>query len=341
MPDMERPVSARRNRFKDVKIGRPQNQNQPQSNLPKTITGEEKERLLNKLSGYKPTNDLYVDGKTHNKMGKDEFLKLHTHQLQNQDPLKPMDQSKMAGELAQFSQLEQLANLNTKFEKMNPNVSVEGKFYGASFLGKEVVTNGRSLDFKGENTEADILFTLPKPATKALIRIYDSSNNMMAEMWKENLGRGNQSVMWDGTALDGTTQAAGQYRVDVKAWDQFSEPMEVATKVKGSVESVFFENGEMVLKVDGKKVFLRDVDSFHMPGTDKEALSKRAPVQANKPMDSANAVGAKMVRSKLPVASNSNSKLNFNKPGQVENMAQNKTTTDNISTGITDVYDVK
>ena len=50
-------------------------------------------------------------------MGKDEFLKLLTVQLKNQDPMNPMEQGKMAAELAQFSQLEQLSNLNTSFDK--------------------------------------------------------------------------------------------------------------------------------------------------------------------------------------------------------------------------------
>ena len=197
MPQMGRPLSNQERGFREVTIAKPDPSNR------KDLSPKEKERLLNKITGYKAKNDLYVDGKEHNKMGKDEFLKLLTHQLQHQDPLKPMEQGKMAAELAQFSQLEQLANLNTKFDGLNKNANIKDKFYGASFLGKEVVTQGRSLNFEGEGKDADILFTLPKPAAKALVRIYDSKNNMVGEIWKENLGRGNQNVMWDGTALDG------------------------------------------------------------------------------------------------------------------------------------------
>ncbi len=260
MPSMGRPVTAKERAFGQVKMAPKDLSNRREP------TGKEKERLLNKITGYAPKNDMYGDSKTHNKMGKDEFLKLLTYQLQNQDPMKPMEQGKMAAELAQFSQLEQLSNLNTKFDDLNSNAKVEDKFYGASFLGKEVVTSGRSLDFKGEGTDADVLFTLPRPASRALIRIFDSKNNMVGEIWKENLGRGNNNVQWDGKQLDGAISGAGEFKVNVLAWDDNADPMEVQTKVKGQVESVFFENGEAVLLVDGKKVFLRDVDSFHVPG---------------------------------------------------------------------------
>lgn len=276
---------------------------------------KEKERLLNKLTGYKPKSNLYVDGDKHNKMGRDEFLKLLTFQLQNQDPSKPMDQEKITAELAQFSQLEQLTNLNTKFDRLNKNANVEDKFYGASFLGKEVVTQGRSLDFKGEGTEADVLFTLPTAADKALVRIYDSKNNMVGEIWKQNLGRGNQNVTWDGTALDGSPSAAGEYTVNVTAWDANSEPIEVTTKVKGVVESVFFENGETVLMVDGDKVFLRDVDSFHVPGRASKA-------------DEIN----------LPIEKNQAKRVQLNTESPVKAYERNLRP---VTTGITDVYDVE
>lgn len=333
MPSMGRPVTAQERNYGNVTMGPKE---VPGSKEP---NGKEKERLLNRVSGYKPKNDLYVDGKKHNKMGKDEFLKLLTHQLQNQDPMKPMEQGKMAAELAQFSQLEQLANLNTKFDSMNKNAKVEDKFYGASFLGKEVVTSGRSVEFKGEGTEADILFALPKPASKALVRIYDSNHNMVAEMWKENLGRGNQNVLWDGTQLDGAVSGAGEFSVNVLAWDKFAEPMEVQTKVKGEVDSVFFENGETVLLVEGKKVFLRDVDSFHMPGeTESLDLGKEGKQLTSNALAGVKREAANNNPTNLPIANGAKNKVNLNNKARMDAyQANNKP----VGTGITDVYDVE
>lgn len=59
--------------------------------------------------------DISAAGKT---MGKDEFLKLFTNQLKNQDPMKPMDSSAFTAQLAQFSSLEQLFNINNGLEQL-------------------------------------------------------------------------------------------------------------------------------------------------------------------------------------------------------------------------------
>ena len=337
MPEMGKPVSSQARAFQNVQMAPRKTKSAAASFTEnQNINAREKERLINKLQGYKPKNDLFVNGKDHNKMGKDEFLKLLTVQLQNQDPMNPMKQEKMAAELAQFSQLEQLSNLNTKFDALTQNKQVEDKFYGASFLGKEVVTTGSSLKFDGEGTEADILYTLPKPADKVLIRIFDKSNNMVGEMWKENIGRGNQNASWDGMQLDNSVSGAGEFRTQIFAWDRSADPIEVVTKTTGTVESVFFENGETVLKVDGRKVFLRDVDSFHTPGINKPEMQASAPkVNVGRQMDSVfNRAKANNAATNLPIDQMKQAKVNLNNKQVLDSYKDHKPTT-----GITSIYD--
>lgn len=338
MPQIGKPYNPQKNAFRNVRMA-PRSAPQADPNQPRELNGREKERLLNKITGYKPTNDLIVDGKKHNKLGKDEFLKLLSAQLKNQDPMDPMKQDKMAAELAQFSQLEQLTNLNKKFDNFNRNAGTEDKYYGASFLGKEVVTSGSTLNFGGEGTQGDILFALPKPASKVLVRIYDSSNNMVGEIWKENIGRGNQNFTWDGYQMDKTIANKGEYRTQVMAWDEFSEPMDVKTKNTGVVESVFFENGETVLQVNGKKVFLRDVDSFHVPGTRQPQKNDINSKKVNAGGTMGNAVEefkrtqANNAPKNLPIATSQPAKVNLNRAEKLQ--AYNSEPT----TGLTSVYD--
>ena len=338
MPQIGKPYNPQKNAFKNVKMA--PRMMKPDPSQPTKLNEREKERLLNKVTGYKPKNDLFVDGDKHNKLGKDEFLKLLSAQLKNQDPMDPMKQDKMAAELAQFSSLEQLTNLNKKFDKFNSNANVEDKFYGASFLGKEVVTSGSTLDFAGEGTESDILFSLEKPASKVLVRIFDNKNNMVGEIWKENIGRGNQNFTWDGYQFDKTTAPKGEYKTQVVAWDQFSEPMDVQTKNTGVVESVFFENGETVLQVNGKKVFLRDVDSFHVPGSRKVDMGKPQEAQKGATMGgiqpqgmSARNTSVNTAPKNLPLAMNQQAKVNLNRAQKVQAYQAEPTT------GITSVYD--
>lgn len=343
MPEMGRPINHQERSFDNVQMAAPRRRPVDLDNA-KQVSAKEKERLINKIQGYKKKNDLIVDGRTHNKMGKDEFLKLLTVQLQNQDPTSPMKQEKMAAELAQFSQLEQLTNLNEKFDGLSKNQHIESKFYAASFLGKEVVTSGSSMKFAGEGKESDILFTLPKPASKVLIRVFDKKNNMVGEMWRENIGRGNQSVSWDGMQLDKTYSAAGEFSTKVFAWDQFADPISVATKSTGTVESVFFENGETVLKVDGKKVFLRDVDSFHTaqardkinPGnTPKRNVSIGRSMGS--PLNDVAPSQRKGAPRNFPIAPEQHAEVNLNKSSLRNSVKAYK---EHIpSTGITSVYD--
>src|SRR5690606_37767645 len=136
MPEIGRPVTAQEMQYRQVQMG-PAREPTAKSKAQKELD----EQIINKATGYKPKNELYKDG-PHNQMGKDEFLKLLSYQLQNQDPMNPVEQSKFTGELAQFSQLEQLSNLNKKFDDANKTQSLQDKFYAASFVGKKIITQG-------------------------------------------------------------------------------------------------------------------------------------------------------------------------------------------------------
>lgn len=256
MPEIGRPVTPQEMQYRQVTMG------------PKSLAGGNKtekqirEDIINKATGYKPKNELYKEG-AHNQMGKDEFMKLLTFQLQNQDPMNPMDQSKFTGELAQFSQLEQLTNLNKKFDEGNKQQGIQDKFYAASFVGKKVVTNGSSLNLKESGDPGDVLFKLDGDASKVMIRILDAKNNVMGEIWKDGMSGGSHQVTWDGVALDGSPAVKGTYQAQVKAWDHMGNEVGTKTEATGIVQSVTFDEGEPVLTVNGQKVFLRDVASFH------------------------------------------------------------------------------
>lgn len=258
MPEMGRPVSAMEQRYRQVEMAPRQLGSGKQKS-----EAEMREDLINKATGNtKAKNSIYKEG-PHNQMGKDEFLKLLTYQLQNQDPMNPMDQGKMTGELAQFSQLEQLAALNKKFEENGKTQAIENKFYAASFVGKKIVTNGSSLELKNSGDPGDVLFKLDGEAAKVMVRIHDEKNNIIGEIWKDGMSAGGHQLTWDGVSLDGTPAVKGKYHVQVKAWDMNGQEVGTRTEATGIVQSVTFDEGEPVLSVNGQKVYLRDVASFH------------------------------------------------------------------------------
>lgn len=253
-------------------IGRPVDPNQAQYSqvtmAPKSLAGSrsqagklDAEKVINRATGRREES-IYGQPKK-NEMGKDEFLKLLTYQMQNQDPMNPMDQGKMTGELAQFSQLEQLSNLNSKFDQVQKNQMIQDKFHAASFVGKKVVTAGASIKITEEGQPANVLFKLQEDAGKVLIRIQDEKGQTVGEIWRDGMSRGAHEVEWEAMTLDGQTAAKGNYKAMVKAWDAQGKEIEAKTQATGLVSSVTFDEGEPVLTVDGQKVYLRDVISFH------------------------------------------------------------------------------
>lgn len=245
-------------------IGRPEINN-PYSEIKMRPAEPKMGDQLNKLAGVKP-EQRFVDRKQKEQLGPDGFMKLLAHQLKNQDPMKPMDQKDFSANLAQFSQLEQMTAMNKKMDVFSNNSLQEKQFQGASFLGKEVVTNGTTLDYKGDGKDVELPFFLERPAKNLILRIYDEKNQMIGQIEKEGMPKGMQSITWDGIGLDGQLAPKETYHFDIVAFDENNEKFLGETKATGTVTGVTFENGETVLTTEkGKKIFLRDVVSFSIP----------------------------------------------------------------------------
>lgn len=268
MPMIGRPEIPGRNSYSDISIRKP-DVDTSQKIDPKI--GDE----LNKMVGVKP-GTRFVDKKEHESLGPDGFMKLLAHQLKNQDPMKPMDQKDFSANLAQFSQLEQLTAMNKKFDGLTANNDNEKRFQGASYLGKKVVTTGTTIDYSGDGQNVQLPFHLDKAAKNVIIRIYDNKNQMIGKIDREDLGKGQQGVIWDGVGLDGEIAPKEQYHFDVIAFDDKNEKFMGSTRAEGTVTGVRFENGETILDVSGgRKVFLKDVESFSL--AEKDLASKKLP----------------------------------------------------------------
>lgn len=106
--------------------------------------------------------DQKIGHQINNELGKDAFFKLLITQLQNQDPLKPMEDKEFIAQMAQFSSLEQMSNMNDNFkrlidlQKINQNSSLIGKTVEANISvaenGKKIKGKVLKISFEGEKT---------------------------------------------------------------------------------------------------------------------------------------------------------------------------------------------
>jgi len=104
-----------------------------------------------------------------------DYMKLLVTQLQNQNPLEPLDNKDMSAQLAQFSQLQQMENLNTSFAQMLDSVQ---RSYASSLIGKEVAFRAQAADGTLETRTGEVEEVTIGEAGKILLRIDDQQINL-------------------------------------------------------------------------------------------------------------------------------------------------------------------
>ena len=123
-----------------------------------------------------------------NVMDKNDFLKLFVEQLKNQDPMNPMENYEVASQLAQYSSLEQLVNVNDNFKKFLDLTSMNAYFQGVNLIGKSVEYSGDKLDYDpSKESVLKIKFNLNEDAPKVNVNIYDKDVVFLGQTWLPTL----------------------------------------------------------------------------------------------------------------------------------------------------------
>ncbi len=191
-------------------------------------------------------------------MGKDEFLTLLVAQLQSQDPLNPMDGTAFTAQLAQFSSLEQLQNLNSSVENMVSSQSSLKNAQAVDLIGKTVIADGKTIGIS-DGAADDIKFDLNAEAASVYVKVYDSAGNFVHDINAGALSAGSQSLSWDGNNGAGLTMADGNYTFEVLAVGANNEVIGSTTYTTGTVQGVSFKNGSAYLDTGNQEIPLASV----------------------------------------------------------------------------------
>ena len=191
-------------------------------------------------------------------LGKDDFLNLLVAQLQNQDPLNPVDSTAFTSQLAEFSSLEQLANVNENLEYLQMYQSSINNAQAVSFIGKNIDALGDSIQLESGENE-NIHFELTQDSSSVVINIYDEAGSLVKYIENGPLGEGKQSVEWDGTDNGGNTLSEGIYKFEVMAIDTNGDKVQTATYISDRVTGVTFKNGVTYLMAGGRQIPIGDV----------------------------------------------------------------------------------
>ncbi|MGI6681195.1 MAG: flagellar hook assembly protein FlgD [Bdellovibrionota bacterium] len=192
-------------------------------------------------------NDTTANSKS--VVGKDDFLQLLIAQLQNQDPLNPVDNQDFSVNLAQFSQLEQLISINGAMEKFSGNGNSESL---ASYLGHQVLLNDKTINVSN-GQGGDIVFKLPENASDVRVDLLDDANNIVETLSLGELEKGDYTA-----TLENIVSGAGSYEARLSYLNSqgFYSTIDFA---RAGIVSGFIPGGETPLLIGDTQIALSDI----------------------------------------------------------------------------------
>ncbi len=198
----------------------------------------------------------------------DQFLKLLTTQLTNQDPTAPLDTNQITQQIAQLSQVQQSINTNTKLDQLISIYNGTQANAAVSYIGKQVDAIGNQVDLS--NSQATLVYNLPNGATTSTVTIKDSTGATVFTGPGTTVSGRNQ-LLWKGTDTSGNKVPDGTYTFSVAAQDANKKDVTATAFTTGIVTAVLTQNGENKLSLGQISVPLSSVQSVYTSGTNPGA----------------------------------------------------------------------
>lgn len=189
-------------------------------------------------------------------LGKQEFLQLLVAQLKNQDPMNPMESQEFAAQLAQFSSVEQLIDVNDRLTHQTEYTAAlaQAMSSGAAVgvLGRDVLAATEAVTV--HDGQAVLGLDVDGTGGLARVRIYDENDELLAEVEAGAVAGGRQFL-----ALDQLDIADGVHRVEVEVTDAAGEDVPTTTFVRGTVSGVKYDMNGPVLMIGSMTIPLSAV----------------------------------------------------------------------------------
>jgi flagellar basal-body rod modification protein FlgD len=178
-------------------------------------------------------------------LDKDAFLQLLVTQLQYQDPLNPMENTEFIAQLAQFSSLEQLTNVNKNLEIGAELTQSVNNALLTNLIGKDIKAMGSTISLSDQGATS-VSYDLSADS-EVQITITDGDGDVVRTIDAGSQDAGTQEYTWDGLTDSGEAASEGEYQVEVKTVSSEGTNTSLTTYVFGLVTGVQFEDGSPVL----------------------------------------------------------------------------------------------
>jgi flagellar basal-body rod modification protein FlgD len=198
---------------------------------------------------FRSVQDLNKEN-TRKELGQEEFLELMTTQLQNQDPFKPMESGDFLAQIAQFSTVEGIGDLNAGFEQLSASLVSNQALQASNLIGRSVLApTGVAALEQGGSIRGSA--QIPAASGDVSVSVYDQAGQLIRRIDLGSQAAGDIEFQWDGLRDDGQYAAPGNYFVTAEASiDDRNEAVD--TLLASEVRSVTLSNsGGLLLDLNG------------------------------------------------------------------------------------------
>ena len=181
------------------------------------------------------------------------FLRMLTVQLQNQDPMNPMESAEMTSQLAQLNMVDGIGTMNKNLTSLIAQMQAADFMSQAGTVGKSALVEGSEMSYDGQSLMV-MASNFASPVTSAVANVYDAAGNLILKTEMGPQTSGIKHFYWDGIDSNGQQVAAGDYRVEVVGKD--GEASKVAqTYVASPVVAVGRSGNDIRLTLaDGREI---------------------------------------------------------------------------------------
>lgn len=190
------------------------------------------------------------------------FLTLLTTQLQNQDPLDPMDTDTFTQELVEFTSVQQQVDMNTNLQTLISLQQTTEEAQAMQYLGANVTLTGTTATLSNAtNSPATWSLNSPSPAT-GNVTITNSSGQTVYT-GTTSLNSGTQTYSWSGQSSSGVTEPDGQYTLAISATNASGQSVTVSTQVTGTVTGINLSQNPAEVTVNGQSYPISSIQSIN------------------------------------------------------------------------------
>src|SRR5215471_16444627 len=187
------------------------------------------------------------------------FLTLLTTQLQNQNPLDPLDTNQFTQQLVQFAGVEQQLKTNTELSTLVTMQQTAQATQALNFVGKTAVVDGTTATM----TKSSATWHLSVPSSSTVDISIANSSGQTVFTGKYTAGAGSDiPFSWNGQGNDGTQWPDGKYTITATGKDASGNSVGVAAQVQGTVSSVDLTQSPPLLTIDGNTYTVSQVKSI-------------------------------------------------------------------------------